>query len=159
MENYERKSNCVCLECNKGIYRRPKQIETGPVFCSLTCAQIRNRIKQERNCVVCNKDISHKRNGQTCSRICSNKNRTGTNYKIGRPKDKCAKGRSLKFHLLDIRPHKCNRCPYDKIEILQVHHIVERSNNGTDDFDNLELLCPNCHFLHHYINKTKIEIN
>jgi len=46
-------------------------------------------------------------------------------------------------------PHKCNRCGYDKhISILQVHH--KDRNRKNNKLDNLEILCPNCHYEDHY---------
>ena len=41
---------------------------------------------------------------------------------------------------------KCQVCSYHEfIDILEIHHIIERCNQGTDDENNLILLCPNCH--------------
>lgn len=49
-------------------------------------------------------------------------------------------------------PKVCNRCSFDKYsEILIVHHRDRnRSNNVVS---NLEVLCPNCHALEHYLAK------
>ena len=54
--------------------------------------------------------------------------------------------RKLAFSLLD---NKCNRCGYfENMSALVVHHIDEiRSNN---DISNLEILCANCHAIHHW---------
>ncbi len=49
-----------------------------------------------------------------------------------------------------IRNGVCERCGYDNYTILQIHHIVERHKGGTDDLSNLELLCSNCHMVHHH---------
>jgi len=40
---------------------------------------------------------------------------------------------------------KCVVCGFD--EIVEVHHILQRCNGGTDDEENLVLLCPNHHAL------------
>lgn len=40
---------------------------------------------------------------------------------------------------------KCIVCQFD--EIVEVHHILPRYLGGTDDLDNLALLCPNHHAL------------
>jgi hypothetical protein len=126
------------------------------VFCSVTCSNIRNK-KECVTCVVCGNLIQRRKHAITCSRECSNKHRRGTKYNQGRPRDNATKSKRLKKQLFLTRPKKCNRCDFDKYEILHVHHIIEKSNGGTDDLNNLELLCPNCHYWHHYITGTAID--
>ncbi|MFZ2303908.1 MAG: HNH endonuclease signature motif containing protein [Minisyncoccia bacterium] len=41
---------------------------------------------------------------------------------------------------------------YNKLEILQVHH--KDRNRGNNDLSNLELICPNCHYEEHYLEKS-----
>ncbi len=154
MDKYTRKPNCTCKECNKEIYRRPAQIAKGDVFCSIKCASIRQF--KPKICPICNNEFSSRRNAKTCSRICSNKSRTGISYKVGQPNNKATKSQRLKVKLLKLYPPKCNRCPFDLVAVLQVHHILERCNGGTDELNNLELLCPNCHTTHHYLTKTSM---
>lgn len=38
----------------------------------------------------------------------------------------------------------CQNCGYNRVA-CDIHHIIERKNGGTDDNDNLIVLCPNCH--------------
>lgn len=48
--------------------------------------------------------------------------------------------------------YKCNTCKkyfYKNKSKLHVHHIIERSQWGEDNMDNLTLLCINCHSKHH----------
>ena len=151
MESYTRKPNCKCNECNKEIYRRPSQLEKGDVYCSTKCANVRN--KKAHPCPVCKVEVYGRRNALTCSRTCSNIYRTGTKYKVGRPRDNAASLRVIRNEIIEERGGKCNRCSYAVVEILHLHHIIERSNGGTDDPSNLEVLCPNCHTLHHYVKK------
>ncbi len=40
---------------------------------------------------------------------------------------------------------KCFICSFD--EVVEVHHIIPRHKGGTDDIENLALLCPNHHAL------------
>lgn len=89
-------------------------------------------------------------NKKTCSRACSNILRTGIKYKQGRPKDKVVHYLALKKRLLKSRGDKCERCGYDKIQILQVHH--KDKNRENNSLDNLELICPNCHSEKHHLN-------
>jgi len=39
--------------------------------------------------------------------------------------------------------YKCVKC--GSTEDLHVHHIIELSQNGTNELDNLLTLCPKCH--------------
>jgi DNA-directed RNA polymerase subunit RPC12/RpoP len=43
---------------------------------------------------------------------------------------------------------KCMMCGWDKTS-LDIHHIIPRKKNGTDNDDNLICLCPNCHRMAH----------
>jgi 5-methylcytosine-specific restriction endonuclease McrA len=102
--------------------------------------------------LVCGKKILAGLNKKTCSRVCSNQNRIGIKYKIGRPKDKAVKFRSLKIRILKERGGKCERCNYSKYEILQVHH--KDRNRLNNNLENLELICPNCHYEEHFLEKS-----
>lgn len=147
-ELHKRNPNVECLVCSKPIYRRPTEIEHGRVFCGLECYGIANR--KETPCIICGTLIQAHENKKTCSRGCANKNRIGTQYKLGRPKkDKVQDQRSIKLRVFDSKGERCERCEYDKKEILNVHHKDrDRKNN---DLSNLELLCPNCHAEEHYL--------
>lgn len=50
-------------------------------------------------------------------------------------------------------PKKCAKCNYSlHLEVLEVHHKDEnRSNNS---LNNLEILCPTCHKVHHFLMKS-----
>jgi hypothetical protein len=147
-----RKPNISCIICGKEIYRRPAEIKkhNGHAFCSSSCYGIFCR--KEVPCLVCGKLILSGKNKKTCSRSCANKNRTGISYGIKQPKDKVKSQRSLKIRLLQAKGGKCEKCGYNKVEILQIHHKdKERTNNN---LNNLELICPNCHFEEHYLEKS-----
>ncbi len=91
-------------------------------------------------------------NKKTCSRSCANKHRAGIKYKMNRPHDKVVYQQGLKLRLLRLHGNKCQRCDYCKTEILQVHH--KDKNRQNNDLDNLELICPNCHFEEHFLEKS-----
>ncbi len=152
MEKCTRKPNCKCLVCGKDIYRRPSEIVQNKdrVFCSNECFGISCRI--EKPCVVCGKPILSGLHKKTCSRKCANKNRTGVKYNTGQRKDKVKNQRALKLRLLEQRGMKCERCNYDKFEILQIHHKNRARNDN--DLENLELICPNCHYEEHLLEKS-----
>ncbi len=141
-----------CAICQKPIYRRPGVLELsmGKAYCGLACYGISQR--KEKPCVVCKMPILASKNAITCSRACSNKYRTGIKYKIGRPRDKVVQERAQKIRLIESRGGKCERCGYSKVAILHVHHRDRNRNNN--DLTNLELICPNCHYEEHYLEKS-----
>lgn len=151
VEKYKRNPNTVCSTCGKPIYKRPSQIEknNGKVFCSVVCYGISCR--KEKPCIVCGKPILASLHKRTCSRACSNKNRAGISYKINSPRDKVKSQQALKIRLLKDRGKNCERCSYAKYEILQVHHKDRNRNNNA--LENLELICPNCHYEEHHFRK------
>ena len=151
-ELFKRKPNTACGVCNKAVYKRPGEIEKtkGRVFCSMTCYGISCR--KEKPCIVCGKLILSGLHKKTCCRGCANKHRTGIKYKINRPRDKVKSQRALKIRLLKKKGKNCERCTYNKYKILQVHHKDRDRNNN--NLDNLELVCPNCHYEEHYLEKS-----
>ena len=151
-ELYNRNPNIACIICSKPIYKRPVEIERnkGKVFCTMACYGISCR--KEVPCVICGKPILGGANKKTCSRSCANKHRAGIKYLQNRPRDKVKSQRSLKIRLLNRRGKACEICGYDKYEILQVHHKDKDRNNN--NLDNLQLICPNCHFEEHYLERS-----
>lgn len=148
-ELYKRNPNTKCVVCGKAVYKRPFEIKRnrGKVYCSPQCYGVSCR--KERPCLICNKPILAKFNKKTCSRACANKLRIGMKYKLIAPrKDKVVTYRLQKVRLIELRGPTCERCGYNKVEILQIHHKDrDRQNNA---LDNLELICPNCHYEEHY---------
>ena len=150
-EQYKRNPNAVCGVCKKAIYRRPSELEKYTnVFCSSVCYGLACR--KEKPCVVCGKLMLSSLHKKTCSRGCSNRHREGIKYKINSPHDKVKSQNALKVQLLRARGKNCERCGYNKLEILQVHH--KNRDRGNSDLDNLELICPNCHYEEHYLEKS-----
>lgn len=148
-EEYKRHPNTKCFVCGKSIYKRPSVIRANKelVFCSRKCYGISCRI--EIPCIVCGEAILAGLNKKTCSRKCSNIHRAGIKYKIGRPRDKAEQVRAIKLRLFRERGKECERCGYSKSEILQVHHKDRNRNNNNTQ--NLEIICPNCHYEEHYL--------
>jgi len=148
MEKYTRKPNCNCKICNKEIYRRPKQIAAGDVFCGQECYSKSCTVLIA--CVICGSEYRKGLHKKTCSRACANKLRIGSEYN-GRPlKDKVKNNRQLKERLVKLRGTCCERCGFPNTKILNVHHKIRKADGGTNDIDNLELICPNCHAEEHY---------
>lgn len=151
-EQYKRNPNTNCTICKKPIYRRPSEIKAnkGRVFCSVVCYGISQR--EEIPCLICGKLILAGFNKKTCSRACANKNRQGIKYHLGSPRDKVKSQQALKLRLLKVRGRKCEKCGYNKYEILHVHHKDRNRNNN--DLSNLALICPNCHYEEHLLEKS-----
>lgn len=149
---YPRNPNVKCFVCGTAVYRRPSQLRTskGRAFCGLSCYA--RSLRKETPCIICQTPIMASKNAKTCSRACANKHRAGIKYKIGRPRDKVVTERALKIRLIAQRGTKCERCGYSKLEILHVHHKDRNRNNS--DLSNLELICPNCHYEEHYLEKS-----
>lgn len=161
-ENYKRNPNVECSICSKAFYKRPSVIrnsKSGKIFCSQECYG--KSCRKPVECKVCGVEILASRNSATCSRSCSNIGRTGIKYKQGshRPrKDKVKSFKALQNRLIEDRgSHSCEDCGYNEIPaIVQMHHVIERSQGGTDDLDNLKFLCPTCHCAEHYRRKHSV---
>ena len=142
----KRNPNCECKVCKKSIYRRPFQVTGGSVYCSRQCTGIDQQ--KTKVCKICKSPYLG--NKVTCSRSCANKARSGIRYTKEGKFDKAYKGKALKEKIAKTRNGICERCCNNNYAILQIHHVTERHKGGTDDLDNLELLCPNCHMTHHH---------
>lgn len=142
----KRNPNCTCKICKRKMYRRPIQIASGNVYCSLQCNGKDQRI--EKICKICKQEYVGAK--ATCSRSCANVSRAGIIYTRENKQNKAYRGALLKEKIAKIRGGVCERCSETNYAILQVHHIKERYKGGADTLKNLELLCPNCHTTHHH---------
>ena len=108
-------------------------------------------------CRICGTLILGSKNALTCSRACANKSRTGMFYGGIRPsKSRVTTLRIIRDRLISLRGPKCEICGYDRYkEILQVHHVIPKKLGGTDDDSNLQIICPNCHAIEHYVKLVK----
>lgn len=149
VEQYTRKPNTVCIVCGSPTYKRPAVLQSnnGRSYCSMSCYG--RSCRKENPCVVCQKPILASKNKKTCSRSCANKHRAGLTYISEERRDKVISSQALKARLMKARGKACERCGYNKHEILNIHHKNrDRKNN---DLSNLELICPNCHMEEHYL--------
>lgn len=142
--------NTQCSICDKPIYKKPHEIKTNKsgVFCSQDCFGKSRR--KEKPCVVCGKLILSSLCKKTCSRECLDTFNKDPDRKHSKGKRKVVKhagysSRSFRKYFLEKKNGKCSLCDYSVKEVLNIHHIIERKNGGSDDEENLILLCPNCH--------------
>lgn len=101
-----------------------------------------------KKCPVCSTEFTtkkgHKREKMTCSYSCSN-----TFFRSGENNPNYRHGHKKTYRNL-VKYEKCERCGYsDYPVILQVHH--RDHNHQNNDPSNLEVLCPNCHCIEHYV--------
>ena len=133
-------------ELNRGL----RQGRPYGLFCSQSCSTKYNnaqRIPNKLECEYCkNEFTSYLKITKFCSKKCSTSAR----------KDKIGKSNSASPTTLSTRINKalitgtkeCLSCGWNKT-VCDIHHIIPKSKGGTDNFDNLTILCPNCHRLIH----------
>lgn len=147
-----RNPNSTCDVCSREFYKRPSEkakSKSGKIYCSKECYGIDTR-KDYGICPICEVNPLKSSKSKTCSRTCSNKSREGIRYDGSRRRDNAYGIQAIKLRIIDSRGPVCEDCGYDNVNILQVHHIIERCNGGDDSESNLRLLCPNCHYTVHY---------
>ena len=159
-----------CKECSEKFEAEIREINRGNAkFCSRSCAasygnRKRKKERVEVNCAYCGKPLK-----KLESRIQNSK--TGIFFCCREHKDK---GQRIESGIEDIQPdhfgngeksyrgkalreqkspHHCSKCEKSLPKpILEVHHIDgDRENNS---LENLKVLCPTCHRLEHYQEKT-----
>ena len=144
-----------CLTCSAEFEAPLREHQRGNAkYCSLRCSANRPRDRRpNRSCVHCGKHFyappSQRRARLVfCGKPCATRHLWKTNP------PKAATGVS-NYRSIALAAHgaRCNRCGFDDcVDILEAHHRdVDRRNNEPD---NLEVLCPTCHRLEHYRNKT-----
>lgn len=140
-----------CAYCGTEINRKPAALLSGKVYCNRQCQGKATR-KNTKICSICGTEfVGHKIN---CSRACANKARSGIKYTGEQNYNRHSNRNRLKIKLAELNNGVCDNCGNSNYAILQVHHIKARADNGTNDLDNLVLLCPNCHMTQHHGNYT-----
>lgn len=137
--------NTVCYTCQTPIWKDTRSLRNNRVFCSKRC--FGESCRKIKICHYCGQSMWGSKKNRFCSVACSNKNRVGTFHSKsqGKKSGNAYVVEVRKQALIQLRGEKCERCPYDKIPVLTVHHKKGRKHPDAELFENLELLCPNCH--------------
>lgn len=150
-----------CKECGKELTKGQR------VFCCQSCAakyNNRSRVTTTKGktkiatCIRCGQEFLASIHINKCKCICP-KCKTHN-----RPH---SKNKSQILTLSDISKRtmmkilkrmnaKCSICGWNEAS-CDLHHIVPRKNGGGDNFDNLIVVCPNCHRICHTTNKYNFE--
>lgn len=135
-----------CLVCSKSFTPDKKSfykdLKNAGKFCSNSCSAVFNNANRpllDLECVVCSNIFKSKsKSAKYCSHSCKNtrslkkkyKSRTYLNYKVSEL----------------LNDTSCSNCSWN-LETCDIHHIIPKKLGGSDDFNNLVILCPNCHRL------------
>lgn len=140
----------TCLECGVEFGKETKYVTRGEgKFCSRTCSTKHRNNSQTPISIVCEHCgkaySSVNKNSKYCSKLCCSKARILRNGKSGTGRSSL----SIKVNrAVSTGTRQCFVCNWN-LATCDIHHIIEKCNYGTDDFDNLTVLCPNCHRLIH----------
>lgn len=162
-----------CAECGALIEKKPHEIrksKSGRAFCNRSCAaKFNNRKYQKRKpaetnntCVYCGSEFEGSYTRRFCDNTCSANHKAvlfGTMWETGgsdfvNEYSKAArKAGSIegvaRRYLFIVNNFKCSRCgwTYEPSDggLPPLHASHKDNNFKNNSFDNLELLCPNCH--------------
>lgn len=156
-----RRPQRICLHCRQS-FSRPAGSKVR--FCSIACFNsspyrgVRGNHDMTRQCLHCG--ASYRReSGQTSRRFCSRRCAIAAQhgkkqYQLLRPQRGDGRRIGGKTRAQFIKDFKhsfpfCQRCGWkEEISVLHVHHKTR--NRMTRKIEELEVLCPNCHFLEHH---------
>ena len=148
-------AECKCSICNS-IYSKQKRLLNEWNTCSIGCTRIAKGDSVVCNCDHCGetfiraKSKTNSKSGKLfCSRICKE---AAQKYMIEIQPDHYGKGLGEYVYRKTAIEHYgyiCQRCGYDKHKAaIVVHH--KDHNRENNDLSNLEVLCANCHAIHHW---------
>ncbi len=166
--------NRKCDQCGTEYSAQARYLNRGQgLFCSKECAAENNSIRRiERNklarinnvvCAICNTEFyvtpTRLKNSKSKLYFCSKAHKDSaqkiggiaqilpSHYGKGEGKHDYRK-RALEFY-----SNQCQNCSWNKFpDLLEVNHRdINRDNNK---IENLEVLCPTCHRLFHWITST-----
>jgi HNH endonuclease len=143
----------ACERCGKQFRRHNGHINQR--FCSVTCVRDSRPSPRTFFCKHCGKNVTQKlgqKDKQFCSVSCARKYANDLKRETNRKNGIYPNSREAKRAILETSAG-CVRCGWSNItEILEIHH--RDLNRGNNHISNLELLCPTCHTMEHYLTGT-----
>jgi hypothetical protein len=142
-----------CAECGKEFTHVASDKDRR--HCSAKCGFKKEVPLVQLQCPHCKNMFfprrQHRHVQQFCSRKCACTNRNFDRKLSLRSQGIYADSRDAKRALLREQA-ACFRCGWSKyIEVLEIHHVDrDRKNNH---IANLELICPNCHAVEHFLKR------
>lgn len=145
----------ICQTCRQKFYVYPCRIKKGMVkFCGMKCYRKDGDF---------NPFHGKKHSVNSIQKMVTNPNRV--RFGLGKQNPNHMRygeyfsGSSLHWWQRNLKRTigKCEKCGFSDKRILHVHHI--NKNRKENIRDNLILLCPNCHALIHYLDKSGLYNN
>jgi hypothetical protein len=141
----------VCETCNESFNADTREVNRGRAkYCSRSCANKVSKDQQyDKICKHCAREYqTASKQSMYCSTSCKQKN-----YRLASKSDDI----SIKaiYKIFENKP--CELCGWSE-STCDIHHIVEVSDGGKNELDNLVVVCPNHHRMIHndLISKDKL---
>jgi len=141
----------VCKWCDKEFLADIREINRGGgKFCSLSCGAYYNNLHKTlitKICHYCEQSYqTQAKRSLYCTRSCSEKARKARTVKAGNQNTNRSLLQKRIIKKLGPKEFKCFICEWNEV-MCDIHHIIAKSKGGSDNFDNLTVLCPNHHRL------------
>lgn len=139
-----RHPNTQCLYCQNPIYRRPKELQKGRVFCSRECCVKYDGPIDHRDCNYCGKSYKPRnRKSSFCSRSCANTSRLGNKYTKDSHNNLSTKRLALLKEIFNFDSCMIIGCSYNNC--YDVHRLEQGKDGGKYEIGNMFAICPNHH--------------
>lgn len=135
----------ICQTCKKPFYADSKEVNRGNgKYCTQSCAsKAPKSLKYKQICKHCGQSFnSASKNAKYCSNSCKQKN-----YRE-KQKSLNLEAKSIKYYYKIFKDIPCEICSWKETS-RDLHHIIEVSEGGLTEINNLISVCPNCHRMIH----------
>lgn len=143
-----------CRYCQGPIESRGPKRDTTVIFCSRSCYRSDERERNQsagtapitKPCEECGESFtfysSVRPNGRYCSLKC--KNKAHSKRMTGRRQHTYTRVSTFRKGVRYFFYDRCSLCGWDEAP-CDVAHILSRKDGGSDELDNVTMLCPNHH--------------